>query len=879
MEKYAYFFFLSLLLPMPFSKADTEGDYRTLCSYDKKWCGKLKNSDGTWVKPKKEIVLLLKELGPTIQKNAASLGVDPQAVAGAIMAENSLNVSISDDVQDLLVKIGVANKGEILGKKFTYGLGQLNFEAAREAENYVANLENRSPISDRALSDALLIPERAIYYVAAVLRKCQDDYKKQGIDIAGKPEILTTLYNLGHSDTKSVELKNAGSTPRPNYFGFFVKQYKNELSFLAKAAPVVVPEKVVISKKEAAPLGPVKAPAAVIKAPVETRKLKLAFNKSMPIYTAPPTCDIKNEYGATDLKNKYSSMKAFSVVAIADKEKSFQVIAPSIDCESNTWELIKLSTGEIGWIKKDDLDKTTSKILIAEPKCVSKIDLQCSAQIKEQLKKQVLTESTNRSEIFLSPKSNSKKTAFKNPDWQCREKVETEEDNSPYGSSYSNIPSGNSSGNGGISGGFGTSGGGFYGNPANTTAKKIGAPKNSDADLAAAISKIDQKILEIETNFKAPINDPRNPMASIPLPMFKENIKKCVNKQLYKLDNCQLDLGQIDKLLAQIDSKKRPGKDELGLLNYNLSVMPMGLPVMAMDAYKQMLKNSPFGMMMGNGMGYSSFGWPGMGGLDSQYAFREGDETLWKLEDISEAMNECNTALIALQDKITNDVSLEPNDKQMMIGGVQALLAIANASKEGAELISKMTPDKKAETWKETQGEFVQSAKLCLAIDDLFNLKIKKNNEQPTLRNYNCFYQNLTVLENGPTLMLKELVNESMYTGMGLSMLAAQSQLAFNAFKMISLGLVPSMGGAGTYPTAGNTAGNMPAYEAPASYCPNKTAEMIEEMVKNNPCISKVYLPDKWLINRLNELGDKVVYKPFADDDRFSVEVEKTQCK
>lgn len=27
--------------------ADSEQDYRYLCSYDKTWCGKLKNSDGT----------------------------------------------------------------------------------------------------------------------------------------------------------------------------------------------------------------------------------------------------------------------------------------------------------------------------------------------------------------------------------------------------------------------------------------------------------------------------------------------------------------------------------------------------------------------------------------------------------------------------------------------------------------------------------------------------------------------------------------------------------------------------------------------------------------------------------------------------------------
>src|SRR4051812_13556335 len=118
--KYLTLFILGSFLLSQAKAEDWEAKYKELCSYDMKWCGKIKNSDGTWVKPKKEIVKLLETLEPVIREQAKKLGVDPRAIAGSILAENSLNVSVSDDVQDFLVKAGVASKGSILGKKFTF---------------------------------------------------------------------------------------------------------------------------------------------------------------------------------------------------------------------------------------------------------------------------------------------------------------------------------------------------------------------------------------------------------------------------------------------------------------------------------------------------------------------------------------------------------------------------------------------------------------------------------------------------------------------------------------------------------------------------------------------------------------------------------------
>ena len=217
--------------PLVFAQ-DWETKYKDLCSYDHKWCGKVKNSDGTWVKPKKEILKLLQTLEPVIREQATKLNVDPKAIAGSILAENSLNVGVSDDVQDFLVKVGIASNGNILGKKFTFGLGQLNFDVARSAENYMAKIENRKAMTDKELSDALLIPEKAIYYVGAVIRETQDIYKKHGFDISDKPDILATLYNLGKPESKAIDAKKNNRLPRVNYFGFFIAKNDSDLAFL-----------------------------------------------------------------------------------------------------------------------------------------------------------------------------------------------------------------------------------------------------------------------------------------------------------------------------------------------------------------------------------------------------------------------------------------------------------------------------------------------------------------------------------------------------------------------------------------------------------------------------------------------------------------------
>lgn len=211
-----------------------------------------------------------------------------------------------------------------------------------------------------------------------------------------------------------------------------------------------------------------------------SKQLKIAFTKSTPLYLSPPTCGKGDDYGATDYKKKYSALKSYPVSAIAEKEKTFTVLAPSVDCETNAWKLIKLSSGETGWIKNDVLEKNTAKLMVADVKCKSAVDNKCVQSLNTQLKDYKIE--TKNNEFFAKPYSKSKTANFSNADWECREKSDS---NDPWARTVGAIS------------GYGTSGGMGMGTGMAFNVKppisRLEAPKNTTEDLDSFLSQLDEK--------------------------------------------------------------------------------------------------------------------------------------------------------------------------------------------------------------------------------------------------------------------------------------------------------------------------------------------------------------------------------------------------
>jgi|GEM_PF-6015347 len=213
--------------------ASTLYTYDSVAAYDD-YAYKLKES-GKIVEPKKPLLELLQKLRPDIDEAAQLYGVDSRAIAGAVLAENTMNVGVDDDVQNWLTKLNLNDKAELItGGGYSIGLGQIYTSTAIKVEPMMAKLENRPERSYREVEQALLDPRECLKYIAAELKKAQDAYQAEGFDISDKPEILTTIYNLGLSRNESgtnraQESKAAGNEPRPNYFGYFVYHHKDLL--------------------------------------------------------------------------------------------------------------------------------------------------------------------------------------------------------------------------------------------------------------------------------------------------------------------------------------------------------------------------------------------------------------------------------------------------------------------------------------------------------------------------------------------------------------------------------------------------------------------------------------------------------------------------
>ena len=163
-------------------------------------------------------------LRSTIIQVAAEYQIDAVTLVLTPLAENTMNVHIDDKIGDDLVNLGLAfgvsGEGDVAGYKLSVGPGQIYTSAAKHVEKLAAAIENRPVRKGKEITQALMTPDGALRYAAAIIRDAQEVYAAGGHDISRRPEILATLYNIG-----KVKERLAGARdrePYPNYFGYWV---------------------------------------------------------------------------------------------------------------------------------------------------------------------------------------------------------------------------------------------------------------------------------------------------------------------------------------------------------------------------------------------------------------------------------------------------------------------------------------------------------------------------------------------------------------------------------------------------------------------------------------------------------------------------------
>jgi hypothetical protein len=767
---------------------------------------RLTNEDGTWKRPKKDVLNALGVLKDKIQDACTKMGVDPRAVAGAVLAENSLNVSVSDGVQDFLVKYGVAKGGKILGKKFSFGWGQLYMDAAREGEKLAAKLEGRKQLTDPELQDALLVPEKAVYYVAAVIRKVQDDYKAQGIDISKNPALLATLYNLGKSETRARATKASGLAPRVNFFGLFVDRYLGDIE--KKVGKPESAKPVVVAVAKSAAKTTVKVPNKVATKPKNVTKtitkiekpksLQTIVSSDLVTYQAPPACpDSQNSMNG--LIERYKTFSYSKVTQVVKANESYTEVSHSIDCESNAWVLIK-SGNQLGWTAQSDLEKVSEKKLIEVQDCKKSVDSKCVKAVKSATKDSWVDKpsAAETSVLYLSPLGANGKGSFQKTDMSCRSQKAAESASASAASWFNSYE------------------GARLAKEALTSSVKSVSP----ADVAKVQKIYDAKVKEIDRLFKlkGDFESPANPYALSPaIQRIKIQLKTCMERVTHQF-NCASDLEKIQKNLTSMEIKSDPSFDEI--------------------------------QNFGNTGGAFAYGGGTVQSLDASDIprhFTVDQSEILNKEKVLLGLNQCIKNIDSV-DGLFPDVVQCANCNQRFSN----FYSFSNQRNEVNAAIKEVTR-LSDDDYTKVASVFSRYKKTC----DEFTSLFLKSDDAGKSKGAKCEEKLFPILDSYNQL---KLVNESL----AKKMLLSNKGSASNALEYLLQGVLPS------YLFQSNPYGD--GADSVNSYCPNKTAEYIENLLKDNKCIQSVRMPSKWIINRLNEYSDKLIYQPFEEDDRYAIE-------
>ena len=125
----------------------------------------------------------------------------------------------------------------------TFGLGQVNPLTALKVSDIVRETSKLKKLDIKRAGELyreIMRPDSSLLYVAAVLRSAIDDYKTiAGFDISENPGLTATLYNLGNSRGRALQLAaenkerkakgQKSKVPEENYYGWLINDRSEDL--------------------------------------------------------------------------------------------------------------------------------------------------------------------------------------------------------------------------------------------------------------------------------------------------------------------------------------------------------------------------------------------------------------------------------------------------------------------------------------------------------------------------------------------------------------------------------------------------------------------------------------------------------------------------
>lgn len=195
---------------------------------------KLKNWRGNWVEPDENTSKIIKEYRDLILEVADIYQVKPEAIAGAILAEHTLNYDLFDDIQNGFANmVGIETADKIILKSFnrhaTFGFAQVNVNMSGYVQNVMKDVE---PELEFDYKKEIKTLSGSVRIIAAIMRGDQKMYMRYDIDISESPGIAVTVFNLGRAHLRAKETWEEKRDPGHNYMGLFVLKYMDHIQQL-----------------------------------------------------------------------------------------------------------------------------------------------------------------------------------------------------------------------------------------------------------------------------------------------------------------------------------------------------------------------------------------------------------------------------------------------------------------------------------------------------------------------------------------------------------------------------------------------------------------------------------------------------------------------
>lgn len=868
--------FLFLLLASPAVVAnDDEAKYKELCERDS-YCTSLRESDGTWRRPSPEILAFMKEpkVHDEIMATAKRMNVDPVAIAASILTENSLNVNKKNSYMDYLtfgkkndLENYLAQKGvtSLPGKgQFSFGFGQIHLDTAEAAEAHAAELEHRQPKTADQLREEILDPLGSIRVAGEIIRKAQDDYKAKGFDISKNPELLATLYNLGRSEKLAEKAKEENRLPQVNYFGFFVQKYQSDItaavnkSSSSGAATALVASSSVpavsnrrsltssvsspsVNKSSGGFSSSSKSNSNFVKVPYVTRTL--------PLVSAPLLCDSSDFRQDSAGENSRSGYGA--PVGAIDSGEAYTEINRTLDCNASGWTLIRSSSGSVGWVRNDTLASVKSEKYQQKENCDSEDSNSCRQQIQNVIKDYKIDSTSKDGLTYLKPIA-THTANFKHEDMVC-------------GYSEPHVTRGNNR----------------KASHMNNLTKKPIVNDLSRGQLKELVAKLrdelDQELKRMSKDTGVPERElygPTNPYNSIATRIRDSQnvLEGCFDQLSSEAYSCRDPRG-LEKAITILDRKsyeRRPDLDQ----------------VMTQSAQVEMALND--------------YMYGGVGELRDNIYEPTPDEFA-KISDteIKSAVKSCQERVEKLEksDAVKNSTGPTPQNSQMMSGSYpgggyypynsNGMMTSPYGSPNGRGMIGGYNSygptsnihdifdavDKASATQIEKyKTEFFTFAKACHAHLNLVDPNpVEENKSQVCIK---CAETSLFIFTDEYNLQNKDIMAKY-YKQNSVSFL---KDLKSTLTPIIEQDIVDDIN---PKPIVANQPQDRLHEETDGegSYCPRRTAEFIENLLKYNPCVKRVYVPTRFLSNKLSGLGEKIIYRQFEEGDRYAIDLGDESCK